>query len=192
MHSLFDRKFNPITIRKEHTLTAPALLAQSNTKKQVAYNRWVNRYGEILYRYAYWILRDTEQAAGITQRTFTNVWARFDEISAGKNPKIRLFGLMYGELGNNTPNNQSTWNISTQPISNSTAKIRETGDHEVDKSIAKISITAIPSQQLKLMGLQLLGGFSDAEISLISGLTQTAVRSEITAAKLHLLDDQKL
>lgn len=177
-------------------MTTPAPLTQSettkHTKKRAAYNQWVDRYGQILYRYVYWILRDAEQAVSMTQHTFSKVWTHFDDVSNGKNPKVRLFGFMYSELVNNSENNQPPRYINTQSMIDTTTKIQKTVDREVDKTLAKISVEGLPPQQLKLMGLQLLGGFSDAEISLISGLSQAQVRHQITAAKLHLLDDQNL
>ncbi|GEM_PF-2425456 len=184
MHSLFDWKDSSIITIKDKALITSPTLTQSNSKNKAAYNRLVNRFGGVLYRYAYWNVHDVERASGLTQSTFAALWTHFGEFNAGKNAKVRIFGLMYWDLANRATETKT--DSKSTPASAAEKTICERQKHG-DSSHFDISTKVLSAQQLQLLGLQLLGGFSEAEIGLISGLPQATVRSEITAAKLRLI-----
>lgn len=134
-----------------------------------------------LYRYAYWLCRDRFLAEDLVQETFGRAWKAWDSLRDEKAMKGWLFSILHNEHARLYEK-----------------KRLDTEELEVDQVMAddELGVDGALSMRQALEGLhetyreplllQVLGGFSCAEIGEMLSLNEAAVMTRVSRARKAL------
>ena len=149
--------------------------------KQAEFDGVVRAFSAELYRYAYGLCRDRFVAEDLVQDTFTRAWRAWDKLEADKAARAWLYTILRNEH----------------------ARLfeRKRLDHDEDQDLDEIpdlssganplaglevrdAIRALPEGYREPLLLQVLGGFSCAEIANVMQISEGAVMTRLTRARI--------
>ena len=116
----------------------------------------VRAHGPDLYRYAFWLARDRSRAEDIVQEALLRGWRAYPRNSARREPES-LEGL----------------DLADGRFADPGLEMRE-------------ALLALPESYAEPLALQVLGGFSCAEIAAMLGTTEGATMTRLTRARQAL------
>jgi RNA polymerase sigma-70 factor, ECF subfamily len=128
----------------------------------------VRAYSADLYRYAWWLCRDRHLAEDVVQETFARAWTW-------------LITILRNELARSFTRNKATSDIDAV----AEADLPALPSFEGDVETAQI-VRLLPETYREPLLLQVLGGFSCAEIAGMLGTTEGAVMTRLTRARQAL------
>jgi RNA polymerase sigma-70 factor (ECF subfamily) len=155
--------------------------------KQKRYEALVKAYHGDIFRYAYWLCHDHAVAEDIVQETFLRAWKSLDSLNEQSKAKSWLITILRRENARRFERKQFN--------------LVDIDDHQVvdDHAIsteASMEQQLIQRQMMKLSAeyrepllLQVVGGFSGAEISDILGLNKNTVMTRLFRARNQLKDN---
>ena len=137
-----------------------------------------------LYRYAYWLARNRQQAEDIVQEALLRGWRAFSGVRDRSAVKSWLFSIVKNEFHRATAKDAQ----------------RAGGAGSVDAAELEIvderaspfgmelrdALMALPVSHAEPLALQVLGGFSCAEIAVMLQTTEGAVMTRLTRARQAL------
>ncbi len=134
-----------------------------------------------LYRYAYWLARDRQQAEDIVQEALLRGWRAFPRLRDPSALKSWLFSIVRNEflrlVAKNGPAMQSLddpgMEVSDERAGLFGLEMRD-------------ALMALPVAYAEPLALQVLGGFSCAEIATFCDTTEGAVMTRLTRARQAL------
>lgn len=134
-----------------------------------------------LYRYAYWLCRNRWQAEDLAQEAVLRAWRGWPGLREHRAVKGWLFTILYREFvrGARGPR-MATLPDEALPI--------EPQDH-VDPALAidlDRALRALGEESCHALLLQVLGGFTCAEVAALLGSTEGAVMTRLTRARQAL------
>jgi len=145
----------------------------------VSFEDTVRAHAADLYRYAYWLTRDHAQAEDVVQEALLRGWRAFPRLRERAAAKAWLFSIVRNEflraVGSRAPAAESLEDLELPD---------ERGDHfglEMREALA-----ALPAAYAEPLALQVLGGFSCAEIADMIGATEGATMTRLTRARQAL------
>ena len=134
-----------------------------------------------LFRFAYWLARERRQAEDIVQEALLRGWRAWPRMRDRAAMKAWLFSIVRNEFyrmrGSSAPRFES---------------IDESGLELADERASlfglevRDAIMALPPAYAEPLALQVLGGFSCAEIASLCGTTEGAVMTRLTRARQAL------
>lgn len=149
--------------------------------KQAEFDGVVRAFSAELYRYAYGLCRDRFVAEDLVQDTFTRAWRAWDKLEDDKAARAWLYTILRNEH----------------------ARLfeRKRLDHDEDQDLDEIpdlssganplpglevrdAIRALPEGYREPLLLQVLGGFSCAEIANVMHISEGAVMTRLTRARI--------
>ena len=137
-----------------------------------------------LYRYAYWLARNRQQAEDIVQEALLRGWRAFPGIRDRAAVKSWLFSIVKNEF------HRATAKDAQQGGSASGVEL---ADLEIVDERASLfgmemrdALMALPASYAEPLALQVLGGFSCAEIAAMLQTTEGAVMTRLTRARQAL------
>lgn len=134
-----------------------------------------------LYRYAYWLARDRQQAEDIVQEALLRGWRAFPRLRDRSAVKSWLFSIVRNEflrlVAKSGPTMQSL-DDSGLEISDERAGLFGLEMRD--------ALMALPVAYAEPLALQVLGGFSCAEIAAFCDTTEGAVMTRLTRARQAL------
>ena len=139
----------------------------------------VRAHAADLYRYAYWLARDRQQAEDVVQEALLRGWRAFPRLRDAAAGKSWLFSIVRNEhlraLGAAPPGAESLDGVDLP-------------DERQDLFGLEMreALLALPASYAEPLALQLLGGFSCAEIADLIGTTEGAVMTRLTRARQAL------
>jgi RNA polymerase sigma-70 factor, ECF subfamily len=144
-----------------------------------AFEAIVRTYADDLYRYAYWLARNRQQAEDIVQEALLRGWRAFPRLREQAAAKTWLFSIVRNEYyrlaakaaGGNT-------DITELDVADERAGLAGLEMRE--------ALLALPVSYAEPLALQVLGGFSCAEIAELLGTTEGAVMTRLTRARAAL------
>lgn len=140
--------------------------------------RW---HARDLYRYAYWLARDKHLAEDIVQEALLRGWRAFPRLRDRAAAKAWLFSIVRNEfrraLAGRDPTHES---IDAEGIEIADERIGLFGLEMRD------ALMALPATYAEPLALQVLGGFSCAEIATLCETTEGAVMTRLTRARQAL------
>lgn len=146
------------------------------------FERLVRAYSAELYRYAYWLCRDRFVAEDLVQEAFARAWQGWDSLREEGAAKGWLYTILRNEharLYERSPPQID----ERQP----TEEIVDPGSaRPFDELEMREVLKALPEGYREPLALQILGGFSCAEIGAMMNLTEGAVMTRLTRARLAL------
>ena len=139
----------------------------------------VRTHAADLYRYAYWLARDRHQAEDVVQEALLRGWRAFPRLRDRAAAKAWLFSIVRNEyrrsLGGSDPAAESLDGVEV-------ADERQ----ELFGLEMREALLALPAAYAEPLALQLLGGFSCAEIAHMIGATEGATMTRLTRARQAL------
>lgn len=139
----------------------------------------VRTHAKDLYRYAYWLAHDRQQAEDVVQEALLRGWRAFPRLRDRAAAKSWLFSIVRREhlraLGNAAPQAE---NLDAMDLPDER--------QELFGVEMRDALMALPASYAEPLALQLLGGFSCAEIATMIGTTEGATMTRLTRARQAL------
>lgn len=149
--------------------------------KRTAFETAVGDCLDDLYRYAYWLCRDRWQAEDLAQEAILRAWRGWPGLREHRAVKGWLFTILYREFARSA----SRPRLAT--VSDDETRI-EPQDH-ADPGLAldlDRALRALGEESRHAILLQVLGGFTCAEIAAVLGSSEGAVMTRLTRARQAL------
>jgi RNA polymerase sigma-70 factor (ECF subfamily) len=139
----------------------------------------VRQHALELFRYAFWLARDRSQAEDIVQEALLRGWRAYPRLRAHGAAKSWLFTIVRNEYL------RSADRSSRQP--ESLDGIDPPDERPAEPGLEmREALLSLPASYAEPLALQVLGGFSCAEIAAILGTTEGATMTRLTRARQAL------
>jgi len=139
----------------------------------------VRRHAADLYRYAFWLARDRQQAEDVVQEALLRAWGGFPRLRDPAAGKSWMFSIVRNEYyrmkGRNPP--------MADVVSLDELAAPDTGMAALE---IRDALMSLPASYAEPLALQVLGGFSCAEIAGMLGTTEGATMTRLTRARQAL------
>lgn len=145
----------------------------------MSFEETVRAHAADLYRYAYWLTRDRAQAEDVVQEALLRSWRAFPRLRDRTAAKAWLFTIVRNEFlraaGGADPAAESLDGL-------------EVADERPELFGLEVrdALHALPASYAEPLALQVLGGFSCAEIADMIGTTEGAAMTRLTRARQAL------
>jgi RNA polymerase sigma-70 factor (ECF subfamily) len=153
-----------------------------SSEKKSQFETLVRAYSAELYRYAYWLCRDRFVAEDLVQETFTRAWQAWEGLRDDKAAKSWLYTILRNEHARLFE--RKRLDIDDAMDLDGVSDHASAGPHE-EIEIREM-LGALPRGYREPLVLQVLGGYSCAEIAKIMGISEGAVMTRLTRARLAL------
>jgi len=144
--------------------------------RQAIFEQAVNRYFGDLYRYAYWLCRNRWQAEDVVQESLARAWRAWPALREERALKSWLFTIVRREhlrAVSRTPRPEGDEDVAEQGYDPDPACALDLED----------ALRGLPEDSREALLLQVLGGFSCAEIASLLGASEGAVMTRLTRAR---------
>jgi len=141
------------------------------------FEQTVRAYSADLFRYAYWLCRDRHLAEDIVQESFARAWKSWSELRELAQAKAWLMTIVRNEcmraFSHNRPQIEAEEEQPALP--------------SVESSVETAQLVGmLPLAYREPLLLQVLGGFTCAEIAAMLGTSEGAVMTRLTRARQAL------
>lgn len=149
--------------------------------EQTKFESLVRAYSAELYRYAYWLCRDSFQAEDLVQETFARAWKAWDALREQTAARSWLYTILRHERARlyERKRFKIDENQNLDELADPAANVAE----ELEMRDA---VLALPPSYREPLLLQWIGGYSCKEIAGIMNLTEGAVMTRLTRARMAL------
>jgi len=146
----------------------------------VRFDDLVKQHAAALYRYAYWLARDRQQAEDLVQEALLRAWRGFALLREPAAAKTWLFAIVRNEhlrsVGRQSP-----------PSEDLDDELEIADEHDAVAALEmREALLALPASYAEPLALQVLGGFSCAEIAAMIGASEGATMTRLTRARQAL------
>ncbi|TEW52532.1 sigma-70 family RNA polymerase sigma factor [Psychromonas algicola] len=172
---------------KKRNKSSSSSVIKDMDRKQKRYESLVNVYSADLYRYAYWVCRDSEVAQDLVQETCLRAWKSIDSLLDDKSAKGWLFTILRRENARRFERKQ----LSLVDIDDYEIAAEEDTNH-YDKELINQKIAALPTDYKEPLLLQLIAGFTADEIAEQLSLNKNTVLTRLFRAKNLLKTNLKV
>lgn len=146
------------------------------------YESMVRAYSAELYRYAYWLCRDRFTAEDVVQEVFARAWQNWQSLREPSAARSWLYSILRNEHARLYE--KKRFNIDEDADLN---EIVDPTHSELDEQLEmRGALKMLPETYREPLLLQVLGGFSCAEIGKILDTSEGAVMARLTRARLAL------
>lgn len=152
---------------------------ESLRKRQ--FERVVRAYSAELYRFAYWLCRDRFVAEELVQETCVRAWNAWDSLRDKDNPKPWLLTILRNEHARIYERKRFDYSDDAPEDLDIAADHDAVALYELEDLIAKL-----PLSLREPFLMQVLGGFSCAEIAAHLQTTEGAIMVRLTRARQGL------
>lgn len=149
--------------------------------RQSRFETMVRAHGGDLYRFAYWLCRDRFVAEDLVQETFARAWKFWQSLRDDKAVKHWLFSILRNEHARLYERKRIE--IEDQELDE--LMVAERTDVQASLEMGE-ALHALPETYREPLLLQVLGGFSCAEIAGMLSLSEAAVMTRLTRARKAL------
>ncbi len=150
--------------------------------KQSKFESMVRAYSTELFRYAYWLCRDRYTAEDVVQETFARAWKSFDGLRDDRAAKSWLYTILRNEharLFRRKPLDIDHDQVLEELVDDS-------GRDPAQEMEFTDAVAVLPASYREPLLLQWIGGYSCREIAGIMNLTEGAVMTRLTRARIAL------
>ncbi|MBV6404068.1 MAG: RNA polymerase sigma factor [Flavobacteriales bacterium] len=147
------------------------------------FNTAVDAHADGLYRFALKHLRDQDAAKDVVQESFARLWARADEVEAGKG-KSYLFTTAHHLLVDEVRKGKRSTRMEEHH-----QDLRWSGQSQPDlQQVLEAGLARLPQVQRSVVLLRDLEGYSYEEIATLTGLNLSQVKVYIYRGRTALKD----
>ncbi len=146
-------------------------------------------YHADMYRLAFSILRDADDAADVVQDTFLKLWEHRSELLSVKNHRAYCLSAVKNQACSELRKSRPESPLDSAPVSDMTDPYYDTADAiERTDSIAMISriIDDMPERQRTVFTLSTFASCSNEEISRLTGLSNVNVRAILSRTRRQI------
>ena len=155
--------------------------AVSAAAAEPSFEQAVRAHASALYRYAYWLARNRQQAEDIVQEALLRGWRAFPGLRDRAAMKTWLFSIVKNEFHRSIEKNaRRAADLDVDEIDIADERTSPFGMEMRD------ALSALPASYAEPLALQILGGFSCAEIAAMLETTEGAVMTRLTRARQAL------
>jgi RNA polymerase sigma-70 factor (ECF subfamily) len=165
------------------------LILQIQNNELEAFDVLFGKYRDKLYRFAFSLLKNSEDSKEIVQEAFLRIWKKRNEIDSSKSFKSFLFSISYNLIVD-----QLRLRLKDQEYRKyletyfENKKIELSNNLDYDKIVEQIrlAVDALPTKRKQIYTLSREVGLSHKEIAERMGITVKTVENQITLALKHL------
>ena len=162
------------------------------TKKR-KYALLIEAHSQDLYRYALWLCKDKNMAEDVMQEAFLRAWKSLDSLREAKAAKGWLFTIFRREHARQFERKQFQY---SDVESMDTIADNDMGyDNRPEAFALRIALRKLPNDYREPLEMQVIGGFSCAEIAEVLNVSPSAVMTRLFRARKkmrELLDDESV
>jgi len=149
--------------------------------RQSSFEAMVRAYAADLYRFAYWLCRDRATAEDLVQETFRRAWQHWPSLRAERAARAWLLTTLRREHARLYERYRPA---SVEATEEELARLAE---DSVTRAVEmRDALARLPAGYREPLLLQVLFGFSAAEIAQMLTLTEGAVLTRLSRARLAL------
>lgn len=168
--------------RRERRLKLGAYPIMLFESKESKFESLVRAYSTELYRYAYWLCRDRFVAEDLVQETFARAWQGWETLRDGRAVKAWLYTILRNERARLYEKKRPE--IADEHELDDI--VDAAGVNVIEQIDMREALAALPQAYRDPLLLQVLGGFSCAEIAGMMELSEGAVMTRPTRARIAL------
>ncbi len=157
-----------------------------STKEQ-GFESMVHAYSKDLYRYGYWLSKDSAIAEDLVQETFLRAWRAIDSLNDAKAAKSWLFTILRRENARRFEKKSAQAELTT--LDDEMVEVFATVDDDfanMDNMALRAALRQIPASYAEPLVLQVIGGYSCDEIATIIDAKPGAVMTRVFRARQKL------
>jgi len=151
-------------------------------RSRAAFETAVRAYSGDLYRFAYWRCRDRFAAEDAVQETFARAWKAWGTLGSPASAKSWLFTILRNELARLHERKR----FDVDPEQDLDALELPGQMRPLDALEVREALDRLPVEQREPLLLQVLGGFSCAEIGAILSISEVAATTRVSRARAAL------
>ena len=146
-----------------------------------SFEKAVRTHAGALYRYAYWLARNRQQAEDIVQEALLRGWRAFPRIRDQAVVKTWLFSIVKNEF-------HRALEKDSRHAGDADVTELDIADERASPFAMEMrdALMALPVSYAEPLALQVLGGFNCAEIAAMLETTEGAVMTRLTRARQAL------
>ncbi len=146
--------------------------------KSGSFETMVKAYAADLYRFAYWLCRDRGVAEDLVQETYARAWANWESVRDEKAAKSWLMTILHHE-------HARLYQRKRLPMDErELADIMLSVESKIEaQAEMREALWLLPEGYREPLLLQVLGGFSGAEIGAILEVSEATVMQRLTRAR---------
>jgi RNA polymerase sigma-70 factor, ECF subfamily len=148
-------------------------------RSQSSFESMVHAHSHDLYRFAYWLCRDRAQAEDLVQETFTRAWVGWQNVRDEKAAKGWLLTILHHE-------HARLYERKRIPIDEDRAleDLMVTSNTDVYASVEmRDALWKLPQSYREPLLLQVLGGYSAAEIGEMLDISEANAMQRLSRAR---------
>jgi RNA polymerase sigma-70 factor (ECF subfamily) len=145
-----------------------------------SFDEAVRAHAGDLFRYAYWLARNRQQAEDIVQEALLRGWRAFPRMRDRAAAKSWLFSIVKNEFIRSVAKDARHAGVDVDGLEFADERSSPFGMEMRD------ALMALPASYAEPLALQVLGGFSCAEIAAMLETTEGAVMTRLTRARQAL------
>ncbi len=152
--------------------------------KSVRYQRLILVYHADLYRYAYWLCRDSDLAQDLVQDTFERAWKSLDALEDLNAVKGWLFTILRRENARRFDKKQ--FDYEDAELDDIVAEDFQGPEQELSDTKIRNAIEQLPDEYKEPLLMQVVGGFVSEEIAAQLSLNINTVNTRLFRARAYL------
>lgn len=138
----------------------------------------VRAYATDLYRFAYWLCRDRSLAEDLVQETYARAWAAWENVRDEKAARHWLMTILHHEHARLYE--RKRLDMDERDLENLIVAVEPKIQAQLEMREA---LWMLPQDYREPLLLQVLGGFSGAEIAAMLSISEPAVMQRLTRAR---------
>jgi RNA polymerase sigma-70 factor (ECF subfamily) len=153
----------------------------TETERNTRFEKLAREYSTDLYRYAMWICGNDALAKDLVQETFLRAWKALDSLKSEKAAKSWLITILRREYARTFERKVPKFtDIETVTV---TEDDELEPDERVERQLLRKGMASLPSKYREPLLLQVVMGYSCAEISAQLGVSKSAVMTQLFRAR---------
>lgn len=157
------------------------------SSKEQGFESMVHAYSKDLYRYGYWLSKDSAIAEDLVQETFLRAWRAIDSLNDAKAAKSWLFTILRRENARRFEKKSAQAELTS--LDDEMVEMFAVVDDDfanMDNMAVRAALRQIPASYAEPLVLQVIGGYSCDEIATIIDAKPGAVMTRVFRARQKL------
>ncbi len=151
------------------------------TERNVRFEKLARQYSTDLYRYAMWICGNDALAKDLVQETFLRAWKALDSLKSEKAAKSWLITILRREYARTFERKVPKFTDIDSVVVPEDSELEP--DERVERLLLRKGMASLPPRYREPLLLQVVMGYSCAEIASQLGISKSAVMTQLFRAR---------